>query len=243
MTRPPEHGLTPDHVRTLNRLATIARLLAGATHEVNNALQVIGGTVELLESRTDLPPQVVTGLARLRTQGDRAAAAIAAVTQFSRARPGGRERINLRELTDQCVALRLFAVRRGGLTLDHSAVTGHSLVVEGSSVELQQVVLNLIINAEQALAGTGGTIQVHVFDEADTVNVRVSDRGPGVRPDLGDDIFELLVSSRSPTESPGLGLTAARLIAIAHGGTLTREPTDVGASFLLRIPAAVRSGK
>jgi signal transduction histidine kinase len=240
MTTAPGHGLTPDHVLTLNRLATIARLLSGATHEVNNALQVIGGTVELLEARTDLPPQVMTGLARLRTQGDRAAAAIAAVTQFSRARPGLRERVNLRDLTDQCVALRMFAVRRGGLTLEHSVVTGRSLVVDGSSVELQQAVLNLIINAEQALAGTGGTIQVHVFDDPDSVNVRVSDRGPGVRPDLAEDIFELLVSSRSPAESAGLGLAAARLIATAHGGSLTREPVDVGASFLLRIPSSGR---
>ena len=238
MTTFPEHALTPDHVLTLNRLATIARLLSGATHEVNNALQVIGGTVELLEARTDLPPQVVTGLARLRTQGDRAAAAIAAVTQFARARPGLRERLNLRELTAHCVALRMFAVRRAGLTLEHSASTSRSLIVEGSSVELQQLVLNLIINAEQALAGTGGSIAVHVFDDADAVNVRVSDRGPGIRTDLGEDIFELLVSSRSPAEAAGLGLAAARLIATAHGGTLTREPTDAGASFLLRIPAA-----
>ena len=236
MTTFPAHGLTPDHVLTLNRLATIARLLSGATHEVNNALQVIGGTVELLEARTDLPAQVVTGLARLRTQGDRAATAIAAVTQFSRARPGMRERLNMRDLTAQCVALRMFAVRRAGLTLEHSVVTGRSLLVEGSSVELQQVVLNLIINAEQALAGTGERIQVHVFDDADAVNVRVSDRGPGIRTDLGEDIFDLLVSSRAPAEAAGLGLAAARLIATAHGGTLTQEPTDAGASFLLRIP-------
>ena len=239
MSTSPEHGLTPDHVLTLNRLATIARLLSGATHEVNNALQVIGGTVELLEARTDLPPQVVTGLARLRTQSDRAAAAIAAVTQFSRARPGLRERLNMRDLTTQCVALRMFAVRRAGLTLEHT-VTGRSLIVDGSSVELQQVVLNLIINAEQALAGTGGRIEVHVFDDTEAVHVRVSDRGPGIRSDLGDDIFDLLVSSRSPAESAGLGLAAARLIATAHGGALTREPAEVGASFLLRIPITHR---
>ena len=234
-----DHGLTPEHVLTLNRLATIAKLLSGATHEVNNALQVIGGTVELLEARPDLPPQIVTGLARLRTQGDRAAAAIAAVTQFSRARPGLRERINLRELAAQCVALRMFAVRRAGLTLQHSVATGRSLIVDGSSVELQQVVLNLIINAEQALAGTGGSIEVHVFDDTEAVHVRVSDRGPGIRTDLGDDIFDLLVSSRSPAESAGLGLAAARLIATAHGGTVTREPTEVGASFLLRLPVSI----
>jgi C4-dicarboxylate-specific signal transduction histidine kinase len=138
------------------------------------------------------------------------------------------------------VALRMFAVRRAGLTLDHSVVTARSLMVVGSAVALQQVVLNLIMNAEQAIAGTGGAIMVRVFDDAETVNVRVADQGPGIRPDLGDDIFELLVSSHSPAEAAGLGLAAARLIATAHGGTLTREPVEVGASFLLRIPAATK---
>jgi len=65
-----------EHYLTLNRLATIARLVAGAAHEVNNALQVIGGSAELLQNRSDLPEPVQRTLTRIRDQANRAASAM-----------------------------------------------------------------------------------------------------------------------------------------------------------------------
>ena len=78
VSTPPEHHLT------LNRLATIARLVAGAAHEVNNALQVIGGSAELLQNRTDLPEAVQKTLTRIRDQAARAASAMTGVVALSR---------------------------------------------------------------------------------------------------------------------------------------------------------------
>ena len=69
----------------LNRLATVARLLSGAIHDVNNALQVISGTVELIESRPDVPPSMREALARLRAQSSRAAGTLTEVQLFTRA--------------------------------------------------------------------------------------------------------------------------------------------------------------
>ena len=78
-----------EHHLTLNRLATVARLVAGAAHEVNNALQVIGGSAELLQNRTDLPEPVQKTLTRIRDQAARAASAMTGVVALSRPQPDG----------------------------------------------------------------------------------------------------------------------------------------------------------
>src|ERR1041385_3854206 len=80
---------------TLNRLATIARLVAGAAHEVNNALQVIGGSVELLQNRTDLPEPVQKTLARIGSQTARAAGAMTGVVALARPQPDGMYHVDL----------------------------------------------------------------------------------------------------------------------------------------------------
>jgi signal transduction histidine kinase len=99
--------------------------------------------------------------------------------------------------------------------------------------------LNLIVNAEQALAGQpDGTIRIELELPGGWVVVRVSDNGPGIDPEVAERLFEPFVTTRSRDESSGLGLAVARHIGEEHGGTLTLEPTETGASFALRLPAA-----
>ncbi len=123
----PPVSLTPDDYLTLNRLATVARLLSGAAHEVNNALQVISGSVELLQGYPDMPEPVRTGLDRISGQVSRAAKAIMGVSAFSRMQGDGVHRIDVRELTTRAVALRQHAIARAGLTVGHQASPRRSL--------------------------------------------------------------------------------------------------------------------
>jgi two-component system sensor histidine kinase HupT/HoxJ len=110
--------------------------------------------------------------------------------------------------------------------------------VQGFANQLLLAVLNLIVNAEQALAGRqGGTIRVDLELPDGWVVVRVSDNGPGVDPAVADRLFEPFVTTRSRDESSGLGLAVAKQIAEQHGGTLTLERADAGASFALRVPS------
>ena len=142
----------PTDLLTLNRAATVARLLAGVAHEVNNALQVIGGTTELMQTTPGLPASVAEGLQRIAVQNTRAAAAIQEVMLFARQKdaPG---RTNLREIATRSVALRSFAIGRARLTIALDAPTTGRVVVNGNPALLQLAVLNLIVNSEQALAG------------------------------------------------------------------------------------------
>jgi signal transduction histidine kinase len=233
VSTPPEHHLT------LNRLATIARLVAGAAHEVNNALQVIGGSAELLQNRSDLPEPVQKTLSRIRDQAARAASAMTGVVALSRAQPdGGAYLVDMCDIASRAVELRRYSIGRADLKVQIDLPSEPQLV-NGQRLHLLQAALNMIQNAEQALAPhRSGRICVAVVEDADHVVLRVSDDGPGVPPADAERIFLPFFTSRPRPESTGLGLPVAREIATAHRGSLDLEPVVTGASFRLRVPKA-----
>ena len=233
VSTPPEHHLT------LNRLATIARLVAGAAHEVNNALQVIGGSAELLQNRTDLPEPVQKTLTRIRDQAARAASAMTGVVALSRAQPDGATYlVDVCDIATRAVELRRYSIGRADLTVQLD-VPSEPQLVTGHRLHLLQAALNMIQNAEQVLAPRrSGRILVAVVPDGDHVVLRVSDDGPGVPAADVDRIFQPFVTTSPRPESTGLGLPVAREIAEAHRGSLELEPVATGASFRLRVPKA-----
>jgi signal transduction histidine kinase len=229
-----------DDLVTLNRSATVARLVAGVFHELNNSLQVIGGLAELLQDTPGIPPAVADGLRRIHGQSAKAGMAIAEVMAFSRQKSDARGRVNMRDLTARAVGLRTFAIGRARLTIVYDPPKSGAVDVEGFPNQLLLVLLNLIVNAEQALTGQqGGTIRVDLELAAGWVVVRVSDNGPGIDPVTAVQVFEPFMTTRSREESSGIGLAVARHIAEQHGGTLTLEKADAGARFALRLPSAI----
>jgi signal transduction histidine kinase len=233
VSTPPEHHLT------LNRLSTIARLVAGAAHEVNNALQVIGGSAELLQNRTDLPEPVQKTLSRIRDQAARAALAMTGVVALSRAQPEvGTYLVDMCDIAARAVDLRRYSIGRADLTVQLD-VPSIPQLVNGHRLHLLQAALNMIQNAEQALTPRrAGQIRVAVVEDGDHIVLRVADDGPGVPAADAERIFLPFVTSSPRPESTGLGLPVAREIAAAHRGTLDLETTAAGASFRLRVPKA-----
>ena len=227
-----------DVLVALNRSTTTARLLSGVIHEVNNALQVISGTVELLQTRPDVPPSMNPALERLSKQTARAAAVLSQVLVFTRGSVGERSRVNLREVAEHSLELRAFSIKRASLTSKLTAPETLRFNVTGNRSQLQQAILNLIVNAELALASTKGEIGVELDAADGWVVVRVVDQGPGVPPDTRDKAFEAFVSTRDPWEGAGLGLWAARAIAAEHGGTVSLADRPAGATFEMRLPQA-----
>ncbi len=227
----------------LNRLSTVARLLSGAIHDVNNALMVISGTVDILESRPDVPASMRESLARLRAQSARAAGTLGQVTLFTRAGHGDQQPINLRELAQESLALRDFAIRRARLTATLETAGEGPFIVTGSRGDLQQVLLNLIMNAEDALAGPTGSILLRLSiepgPERSEVVLRVIDEGAGVSLVPREAVFDPFVTTNDDWESAGLGLWAARMLVERHGGTLTMEEMSAGAVFAMRLPLKV----
>jgi signal transduction histidine kinase len=228
----------PEDLVTLNRSATVARLVAGVFHELNNTLQVIGGLAELLQDTPGLPNTVTDGLRRIHSQNGKAGSAIAEVMAFVRQKADTRGRVNMRDLTTRAVGLRTFAIGRARLAIVFEPPQTGVVDVNGHASLLLQAVLNIIVNAEQELAGQqGGTIRVELELPQGWVVVRVSDNGKGIDPSIADRLFEPFATTKSREESSGLGLYVARHIAEQHGGTLTLEAPNTGACFALRLPS------
>jgi signal transduction histidine kinase len=222
---------------SLNRSATAAKLLSGVVHDVNNALQVISGTAELLSGRPDLPESVMPALERLRKQTARAAGVLADVQLFTRGSLTDRGKVSLREVAEHSLTLRAFTIKRAGLTSRLEAAENETYYVNGNRTQLQQALLNLIVNAEQALADArSGEIVVELSREGDAVVVRVLDRGPGFSVQPLDTAFQAFVTTRDPWESAGLGLWAARAIVAEHGGRVEVEPAAEGTRVAIRLP-------
>jgi two-component system NtrC family sensor kinase len=227
-----------DVLLALNRSATAARLLAGVVHDVNNALQVISGTAELLSGRPDLPESMAPALDRLRRQTARAAHVLADVQLFTRGSISEQGRVHLREVVEHSLALRQFTIKRAGLTgrLEVSGPDAH--FVHGNRTQLQQAILNLVVNAEQALAGRSGDILVELAADGASIILRVSDQGPGMTVQPPEQAFRAFVTTRDPWEGAGLGLWAARTIVAEHGGTIALESSTQGTTVTIRLPRA-----
>jgi signal transduction histidine kinase len=225
---------------TLNRAATVARLVSGVFHDLNNHLLVIGGTAELVAETPGMPETAIKGLARIQSANARATGAISEAMRFVRQKSDGvAAPVNMRELVNHALALRAYALSKARLTSSFDAATEGRTSVNGSAILLEQAVLNLIINAEQALAGqTGGAIRIQMDLPDGWVRLRVSDNGPGIDPAIADRLFEPFSTTRSRDEASGLGLAVCREIAEQHGGTLVLEPSTVGATFTLRLPSS-----
>ena len=231
--------LTADDLLILNRHALVARVLSGTTHEVNNALQIIGGSAELL-SRSPAGAEAARRAAdRVQSQSARAAATVDALLQFARAREDAAARVSLKDVVVASLALRAYALRRAGLAVAFDAATAPTALVLGNPARLQQAILNLIVNAEQALAGrTDGKLSLELREEAASAHLVILDNGPGLDPSIADHVFEPFVTTRPTPDSVGLGLAAARLVARRHGGDVELRSTPAGCAAIVRLPLA-----
>jgi signal transduction histidine kinase len=137
------------------------------------------------------------------------------------------------------MTLRAFELRTAGIELKDELASDVPVIVINRE-QIQQIVLNLLLNAEQALKTTGrrGTIAVRTGVERDSVFIDVSDSGPGVPLALAGRIFEPFFTTKGVGQGTGLGLSVSLGIAEAHGGTLSLVPQSGGACFRLTLPAA-----
>jgi signal transduction histidine kinase len=213
--------LPPDALISLSRAVTAGRLLSSVIHQINNALLVITGTTEVLESRTDLPERATRGLERIHRQAERMAASIRDVTSFTKddfSGPAGN--VDLNEVVRDAVTLRRYAVERAGHTIEPAPAT-QPCIVWGHSSHLRLAAVNLITAAEQGMDGQAGHIAIAASLEDGWGVIRVTDS----RRDFPreESAFEPFDGSRTPSDMSGLALAAARLIAEQHGGTVAME--------------------
>ena len=216
------------------RLSAVGELVAGVAHEINNPLQTIIGCVELMiEER---PEGSTRDLELVRQEATRAGQIVRNLLSFVRRGSSDRTPGDLNQIANTIAQLREhhLADRNVVLRLDlHPA----PLPVLVNREEIQQIVLNLVLNAEHALGESAGTITIRTRSDGTVQSLQVADDGPGVPAELRGRVFEPFFTTKDVGQGTGLGLSIALGIATAHGGGLELLPSGRGACFQLTLPA------
>lgn len=236
-----------DLVRS-ERLASVGRLAAGIAHEIGNPLAAILGLVDLLRQGGLDPAEEKEFLSRVHAETERIHKIIHELLAFARQSaserpPGqGEQSCDLIEVVED--ALRLVAPQKDlhGVTIERSLAHACPRVC-GDRDRLTQVVLNLLLNAVDAVHGTG-TIRVDVgaMPGDRMVGLVVSDTGPGIAPEVLQHLFEPFVTTKPTGQGTGLGLAVCHSIVERLGGTIeARNAPSGGARFDVRLPAMARA--
>jgi len=218
------------------RLSAVGQLVAGIAHELNNPLQAVMGTAELL-ARAETRPSVREELERVRIGGERAAKIVRNLLAFARRSSLERSVEDLNEIVRSTLALRPVGLEASKVRVLETYSAELPLVVV-SREEIRQVVLNLVVNAEHAIRSTAplGTIRVRTGQTDSSVFVEVADDGPGVPAASVGRVFEPFFTTKPVNQGTGLGLAVSLGIAQAHEGSLALVPSDTGACFVLTLP-------
>jgi len=222
------------------RLAAIGVLLSGIAHELNNPLQAISGFAELLQRDRELRADVRADLGIIQKESRRASGIIRNLSRFGRQQTSTPSRVYLRDTVQSVVELRQRRFSEQNIILDVEEHAEHPALAVFN--ELQQVVLNFVINAEQAITSNGAgerriTIRTREVDSA--VRLEVEDSGPGVRPEDESKLFQPFFTTKLPGEGTGLGLSVSYGIIQSYGGKIGyRRGDHGGAVFYFDLPAA-----
>jgi two-component system NtrC family sensor kinase len=227
------------------KLSAVGQLVSGVAHELNNPLSVIIGYGQLLKGKP-LPPDVRGPLEMMVAQGERMAKIVQGLLLFSRQRKPERAPVDLPAVIEQTMALRATRLRLSGIHVEIDHAPGVP-PAEGDVHQLQQVFLNLLLNAEHAITagGTGDTIRVRARERKENglswVVVEFEDNGSGIPPEVMPRIFEPFFTTKKVGEGTGLGLSVSYGIVQQHGGRLTAESVPGRTVFTLELPSVAQA--
>lgn len=230
-----------EQLRHADRLATIGQLAAGVAHELNEPLGTILGFAQLAKKSEGLPEGVERDLKNIESASLNAREIIKKLMTFARQVPPQKKPVSLNDIVQnglyffegRCVKAGIELVRR--LADDLPEVT----VDPG---QINQVLVNLMVNAIQAMPG-GGTLTVETWATDEDVCLRVGDTGAGMTEEVSGRVFLPFFTTKDIDEGTGLGLAVVHGIVTSHGGDIAVETEPgKGARFLLRLPLAGPGG-
>ncbi len=214
-----------------DRMAQLGQLVSGVAHELNNPLSAIAGFAEMLAADA-ATPELRESAEIIHLEAMRAGQVVQTLLDFARHRPQTRQAVDLQDVAERVVALQRSALRKAlaKVTLQFPEDLPE---VMGDPQELQQVLLNAVLNAQQAVASTGrpGAITITARRTNNHVTLLVEDTGPGVLPEILDRIFEPFFTTKGP-DGTGLGLAISLGIVKAMGGRLYMHNIEGGGARL-----------
>jgi C4-dicarboxylate-specific signal transduction histidine kinase len=230
------------------RLTMIGELIAAIAHEMNQPLAAVMTNANAVSRwLTAVPPnldEVRKAVRRIVRDGHRAGAVIKRIRGFVKKGELSREPLNLNELIQETVALMQLELTRKQVSLQ-TVLASELPRIPGDRVQLQQVLLNLVVNALDSMSAVTGRPRCLRIctdcPEPETVQVAVQDTGTGITPQETEKLFEPFYTTKP--DGMGMGLAISRSIVEAHGGRLWATPNDgCGATFQLTLPVKEGGG-
>jgi two-component system NtrC family sensor kinase len=220
------------------KLAALGSLLAGVAHELNNPLSVVVARAVLLEEQGDPATQVAA--LKIRTAADRCARIVRTFLAMARQQQPERGPVAINDVVAAALDITSYAIRTSSIEVALDLSKGIPLILADAD-QLHQVLLNLIINAQQSLQDQPAPRRIRVtscYDYlADVVCLTVADNGPGIPDHLRARVFEPYFTTKPTGVGTGVGLAVSLGIVEAHGGTLTVAcPMEGGAMFTILLP-------
>lgn len=242
-------------LRRSERMASLGTTLAGVAHELNNPLAAIGGFAQLMLRDGNVSEEDRSALQTIHHESNRAAKIVRDLLTFARREEGEqRERVDLNDVIGYLLATQRYAMETRGIQRDVQLEPSLPAVF-AERTQIEQVALNLLVNARQALEGMidgpanlgdgarqpQPRIAVRTWSEGRRVLLEISDNGPGIAPDLRSRIWDPFFTTKPEGEGTGLGLAMVHGIVTSYDGTIEVE-SDVGAGtrFIISLPADSR---
>jgi two-component system NtrC family sensor kinase len=226
------------------KLAALGQTISGVAHELNNPLATILTWAERLSQRpaAQIDDQTRRGLETILSESERAAKIVRNLLTFARKRHTTRAMVDVNQIVRETLALRSYEQTLANITIIEALAAGLPLAFADPH-QFQQVLLNLIINAEQAMLGANGrgTLILRSWHDldGDAVILEVNDDGPGVPEDVQPKIFDPFFTTKAVGKGTGLGLSLAYGIVQKHGGRIEVD-TELGRGTCFRVLLPVR---
>jgi two-component system NtrC family sensor kinase len=238
-----EERKVAEHLSRTEKLAAIGELVAGVAHELNNPLTGISTFAQLLLEDT-LQKEQSESVGLIKREADRAIGVIRDLLLFARKTDARDVPVDINTIVQHTVRLRALASRTSGIEV-HMLLDPSNPRVRGDEQKLQQVLLNLLVNAESALAKSKMRhLTVTTQKKGANAIIVVADTGHGMTPAVMQRVFEPFFTTKPPGEGTGLGLSVSYGIIQAHRGSISVDSTpDVGTTFTIALPTYTENDK
>lgn len=219
-----------------HRLCTLGMLAAGAAHEMNNLLTLVSGWASLAADENTADDTREGYLHRVAEASTQLSGFAQSLLDLARGREECGDPVKINKMCRSAVDLVDYQMEKAGIELEVQ-LSDEEPVVRGSACELTQILLNLMVNARQAMP-EGGSLTLTSEVENGSAVVRVTDTGAGIEPEVRDRLFDPFVTTREGEGGTGIGLAVCKQIVEKHSGELTLEDApEGGTTATVRIPA------
>ncbi|MGH7663237.1 MAG: ATP-binding protein [Gemmatimonadaceae bacterium] len=225
-----------EQLRQAEKLAALGELVAGVAHEVNNPLTGISAYAQLL-LQENLSEDSEESVRMIKRETDRASEVIRDLLSFARKAQPRDAMVNMNDIVQQVLRLRTYAFGSAGIETE-TVLADDLPMLRGDEQKLQQVILNLIANAEHAMREvTNRRLTITTCPVRDRIVLEISDTGAGMTPEIQEHIFEPFFTTKPEGAGTGLGLSVSYGIVQAHDGSITvRSAPGAGATFSISLP-------